>query len=520
MTGFAALVDRWRTTDRVALTTDTAQLGYRSWAVRGERLARAFTALGLQRPARVAVALPNGPDFAVVLYAAAKVGLTLVPISTWAAGGELRRVLDSSAPDLLITSGFSDAQRNSVLDLTAAGIGPGPDRVFSTTPDLDIAGLDELEALAESCTPAAFAAACAAGTGDADLVVLYTSGSTGLPKGVILQQGSVTRNGSAIAERMGLGGLDRVYSYFPMFFSGGLCNVLTGAVSVGAEVLTQARFSTAGAAQLIARRGATAHNVWHDGLSGVVAEPSFTPGMLARMQRGLVLDAPTFDRFGLPFDEGVNMYGSTETATAFTCHDHLDPVALRRSTHGLPLAGNRLRIVDPDTGAPRPDGTEGEISVAGPNLMRGYTDGSHVALTDEDGFFHTGDLGHIGGSGHLHYTGRLKTLLKVKGLTVQPEEVEAVLTAHPGIRTAVVVGIGDGDESLGVRALIVAERDAAGRPIAGLDSIEAYCRRELSSYKVPRAQFVEENEILLSASHKIDRQRARAIPVPAEWTSP
>ena len=141
----------------------------------------------------------------------------------------------------------------------------------------------------------------------------------------------------------------------------------------------------------------------------------------------------------------------------------------------------------------------------GPNTMTGYTDGSHAALIDEDGFFHTGDLGWLGTDGHVRYTGRTKTMIKVNGLTVQPEEVEAVLLACPGVRRAVVTGLGAGHESSGIGALVVLD------PAAVPARIAAQCRRELSSYKVPELRVVAEGAFPLSASLKIDRSAARAL---------
>jgi fatty-acyl-CoA synthase len=302
---------------------------------------------------------------------------------------------------------------------------------------------------------------------------------------------------------MGFADGERVFSYFPLFFSGGLCNALTSTLSVGGELVTQRRFDPAGAAGLIRRRACTARDVWHDGLESIAAAPGFAAADLARMRRGLLVDAATLERFGLPLDDGVNMYGSTETATAFTCHRFDDDPAIRMRTHGTPLDGNELRIVDPGTGRPLADGEEGEIAIRGPRLMRGYTDGSHLALTDEDGWFRTGDIGVREAGGQLRYTGRLKTLIKVKGLTIQPEEVEAVLMTHPDVEHAVVAGVGGtADESTELRAL-VALRDAAA-----LAGVEAHCRRELSSYKVPRLVPVPLERFPLAANRKVDRTAA------------
>ncbi|MDN5914885.1 MAG: acyl--CoA ligase [Pseudonocardia sp.] len=492
---WAERVRHWAGSGRRALTTDDGPgLTYQSWVDEGDALARAFLGAGLSPGARVATVLPNGPELLTTLYACARVGITAVPVSTWATGAELARVLDAACPALVLTA---DTVPGGQREL------PGGAFAWGDHPDATpVAALLELRARVDDTR---WRAAVEAPRADDDFVVLYTSGSTGAPKGVVLSQGAVVRNAALIAERMGLTDGERVYTYFPLFFSGGLCNALSSTISVGGELVTQARFTPAGAAALIHTRQCSARDVWHDGLARVVAEPALTADDLRRMRRGLVLDAELLAAHGVTGDLGVDMYGMTETATAFTCGDHRDPAELRQSTQGRPLPGNRLRVVDPDTGRELRAGEPGELLVRGPNTMTGYTDGSHAALTDEDGFFHTGDLGWLGPDGHVRYTGRTKTMIKLKGLTVQPEEVEAVLMASPGVRRAVVTGLGAGHESSGIGALVVLDPGTAPEEVA------ARCRRELSSYKVPELRPVDESAFPLSASLKNDRSAAHAL---------
>ncbi|MEJ1922173.1 class I adenylate-forming enzyme family protein [Microbacterium sp. KHB019] len=509
--GWASLVRAHRLSNRIALTAGPDQLTYADWCRRGDELAAALLASGLRRGARVGMLLPNGIDFVVTLYACARAGLTAVPISTWAAPGELARIVAAAQPDLMIASDAFVEPVAALAKLAAQGIGPGEEALFVIGEErAGTAHWSALIARGAECDPRVWVSETGADHDDADFVILFTSGSTGDPKGVVLTQGAVRRNAVHISDRMGLGSADRVYSYFPMFFSGGLCNVLSGAAAAGAEIVTQARYEPTTAAGLIRARGCTAHNVWHDGLSAIAGSAGFTTADLRRMRRGLVLDPDLFERFGLPFDQGVNMYGSTETATAFTCHDWQDHADIRRSTHGSPLPGNRLRIVDPDTRTILRDGEVGEIVVRGPNLMRGYTDGSHLGLLD-DGWFSTGDLGSWSG-GQLLYSGRLKTLIKVKGLTVQPEEVESALRRHEAVAQVVVVGVG-GDESTSLRALVSIDATwSAGSDARKIGEIlDAHCRRELSSYKIPRIHIVPDADIPLAGSHKLDRVSAARL---------
>ena len=508
---YAGFVARWRRSGRVALTTPTRRLSYAEWADRGDELARALIARGLEPPARVATLLPNGPELLISLYACARAGLTLVPLSTWSTPDEVLRVLDAADPELVLTS---DEFPGTTTVLAAArsrsnSRWSGSAWAWPTGGAGDLAGLDPVDGL--------LAEAAAIGERDwsnrpqdfsgADLVVLYTSGSTGQPKGVRLRQSAVRRNALAITARMGYGDGMRVFTYFPLFFSGGLCNALSGTVAVGGELVTQARFEPATAAGLIRDRRCTARVVWHDGLRPIVEAGGLAVGDVRRMSRGLLVDRDLLEDLGATDDRGVNMYGMTETATAFTCGDATEPAPVRHTTQGRPLPGNELAVIEPDSGRPLPPRAEGELCVRGPNLMSGYTDGSHQGLMTDDGFFRTGDVGYVDDDGHVRYLGRLKTMIKVRGLTVQPEEVEAVLMSLDGIRRAVVVGLGAGDESSGVGALLVADATCA----LDAGTVQAHCRARLSAYKVPTVKFVSEAEFPVSASLKSDRLLARRM---------
>jgi fatty-acyl-CoA synthase len=510
--GYAGFVARWRRSGRVALTTPTRQLTYAEWADRGDELARALMARGLQPPARVATLLPNGPELLIALYACARAGTTLVPLSTWATQDEVLRVLDAADPELVLTSDEFPGTTTVIAAARSRSSSRWSDSAWAWSAADgygETAGLDPIDGL--------LADAAAIGARDrsklsrdfpgADLVVLYTSGSTGQPKGVLLRQSAVRRNASAIVARMGYGDGERVFSYFPLFFSGGLCNALSGVVAVGGELVTQARFEPTAAAGLIRDMRCTARIVWHDGLRPIIEAGGLAAGDVRRMNRGLLVDQDLLEELGATDDRGVNMYGMTETATAFTCGDASEPAQVRHTSHGRPLPGNELRVIEPDSGRPLPPRAEGELCVRGPSLMSGYTDGSHHGLMTDDGFFRTGDVGYVEDDGHVHYLGRIKTMIKVRGLTVQPEEVETVLMSLDGVRRAVVVGLGDGDESSGVGALLVA---AATRSLDAA-AVEAHCRTRLSAYKVPMVKFVSEAEFPVSASLKSDRLRARRL---------
>jgi acyl-CoA synthetase (AMP-forming)/AMP-acid ligase II len=169
-------------------------------------------------------------------------------------------------------------------------------------------------------------------------------------------------------------------------------------------------------------------------------------------------------------------------------------------SYGAPLPGNTLKIIDPETGALVPRGARGEIAVKGPTLMLGYVGIPLDETLDAEGFFHTGDGGHVDESGLLHWEGRLSDVIKTGGANVSPREVDAVLCTHPGIKLAQTVGVPH--ETLGEMVVTC----AVARDGAALDeaSIRDFLKERLASYKVPRrVLFFREEELALTGSAKV-----------------
>jgi fatty-acyl-CoA synthase len=159
-----------------------------------------------------------------------------------------------------------------------------------------------------------------------------------------------------------------------------------------------------------------------------------------------------------------------------------------------------LRIVDPETGAPRPTGEPGEIAVKGPTLMRGYDKVAPEDTFDRDGFFHTGDAGFLDPDGYLHFTGRLTSVIKTGGANVSPLEVERALAGYPGLLAAHVVGVPH--PTLGEAVVLCAVR-ADGAEVSG-DAIRAFLQARLSAYKIPRrVLWFQSDELPLTATEKI-----------------
>ena len=180
-------------------------------------------------------------------------------------------------------------------------------------------------------------------------------------------------------------------------------------------------------------------------------------------------------------------YGLSETHTVDTC---MPPHAIRWGTNGIPIPGNELRILDPDTGSPVPTGQQGEIVLRSAGVFKGYWNNPEgTARTLRNGWVHTGDMGFLDADGYLTFTGRIKEMIKVSGYPVFPEQVEGILIKHPAVAQAAVIGVPDATKGEVVRAFVVRKPDHE----LDAESLMAWARDNMSAYKVPReVRFVEQ----------------------------
>ncbi|MBI1845343.1 MAG: acyl--CoA ligase, partial [Candidatus Rokubacteria bacterium] len=202
-----------------------------------------------------------------------------------------------------------------------------------------------------------------------------------------------------------------------------------------------------------------------------------------------------------------NVYGSTETYGNCAVTDAHDPLALRRTTQGLPLPGMDVRVVDAASGRALPRGDVGELRVRGHTTPGYYRDPSQTrAAFDTDGYFITGDLGLVRDDGRVCFRGRLKEMIKTGGINVAPLEVEGVLLTHPHVKQAHVVGVPDRDRGEQVVAAVELREGAT----ATAEALVAFCRGSLASYKVPaRVVFRKAEELPRTPTGKVHKPRLR-----------
>ncbi|MFI5280110.1 MAG: AMP-binding protein [Gemmatimonadales bacterium] len=501
------------------------RLTYAALRERADTLARAFLALGVARGDRIALLLPNRPEWLVTAFAASRIGAVTVAISTFSTPRELAWTLEHARPRVLVTmEAFRGrAYLGPLYDLVPelAGAAPG---------ELASARLPELRAVvsvgerrhdgvyrwadvfhrAGDVRTAALAAATAAVRADDLCYILYTSGSTATPKGVTLAHGSVIANGFDIGERQHLGPGDRLWLAVPLFWSFGSANALPAIVSHGGTIVLQESFEPGEALELLDDERCTVYYGMANMARALLEHPDRRRRSLATMRTGLTIGLPediqmTID--AVAARELCNVYGATETYGNCAVTDAHDPLAIRLTTQGRPLPGMQIRVTDPASGRSLPPGDVGELRVKGHLTPGYYRDPEQTrAAFDADGWFVTGDLGLVGDDSRVRFRGRLKELIKTAGANVAPLEVEAILLAHPAVKQAYVVGVRDRDRGeVGVAAVELQEGATATA-----EALTAFCRERLASYKVPaRIVFRTADEFPRTATGKVQKPRLR-----------
>jgi len=332
-----------------------------------------------------------------------------------------------------------------------------------------------------------------------DLVVLFTSGSRGAPKGVVHTHGAALRATAAGLDARCVGPGERLYIPMPFFWTGGFAGGLLTVLVAGATLLTEAVPEPTRTLALLERERATLFRGWPDQAARLAEHPAFAAADLSTLRDGSLGAVLPPERRPAP-GARANLFGMTESFGPY-CGDRLDrdlPPG-KFGSCGRPFAGVEVRIVDPETGDELPAGREGEIWLRGKNLLRGICGRLRSSTFTPDGSYRTGDLGRLDADGYLWYSGRLDDMVKVRGATVYPSEVELALRSIDGVRVAHVTDVPDAEGRPEVGALVLTDLP--------LDSVRAGLRERLSAFKVPTRWLLTEeaSTVPLSASGKIDK---------------
>ena len=511
------VVDRHR--DRVAIRFEEETVRYGELFEAARAVAKGLAAAGVGKGAHVGLLLSNRPEWVVAAFGVSLVGGVVVPVNTFGTPEEIDTILRHSDASTLILQRSLLKHRflDDLLDRHAELKDGRPGQVrceaLPALRRLFCVGLDEaegavetwdalllggkeiddriVEGLANSVAPAD------------DGVMIYTSGTTAQPKGVLHRQRAAVIQSWRFAEHYGLGVEDVVWTAQPFFWTAGICMSLGATLAAGGTLVLQEVFDASKALDAIEREGATVIHAWPHQEKALADHPSAGARDLSRVSK-VNFSSPLAPLCGIKNDEwGTHgSYGLSETFTLASAIPANAPAEDRERTSGRPLPGMDFRILDPETGETLAAGEEGEIAVKGLTLMRGYYKVESENVFDADGFFHTQDGGWLDAQGYLHWKGRLSNLVKTGGANVSPVEVESALTQYPGVRTALAVGVPH--PSLGEALVLCAVRSGASSAKASEEELRAFLRERLAVYKVPRCVlFFEEQELAFTGNQKI-----------------
>jgi len=412
----------------------------------------------------IAIALPCSGAFPIAALAAWMTGRVVVPVNFLLKKDELQYILDDCGADTLITA-------QGVLDF----MGYTPDRVTLLRAD-DV----NWKVVPEPRWPATAA--------DDDLgVLLYTSGTSGRPKGVMLTHGNITANVRQCQQHVGFDSSEVMLGVLPQFHTFGLTVLTIMPMTIGAKVVYMRRFSPMKAVDLMREHKVTAFIGIPSMYNAMAYVKSAGPADLVTLKYavsgGEPLPAAVADAFFTKYNVRINEgYGMTELAPVTNwCR----PDEYRRGSVGTALPDVDVRIVDIEHGYDLGPGLDGEIRLAGPNLMRGYYKLPELsaAAIDERGSLRSGDIGRVDKAGHLYITGRLKEMLIIAGENVFPREIEEALNSHPAIKDSGIVGVPDLIRGEVAFAFIELKEGAAYEE----QSVYNHLRTCIAGFKLPKA---------------------------------
>src|SRR6201987_3079288 len=436
------------------LITDDERLTFGEADAASLELAEALLAAGVGKGTRVGILFPNCAQWLIAWLAAARIGALTVPLSTFAPGAELARLLRHTDVQVLLM-GRSIAAHDLVERMQEAlpGLTDGGAEIAEPAapylrrihiwPKSERAWASPWPGRTESAAPLGCSADAEVRPAD-DLLLVTTSGTTALPKSVVHTHGSLVRHAYILARHRGVTSTDRIYSPMPFFWVGGLTMVVLQALSTGATILAQDVFEAGSTLALLERERATFISCWAQASQAMADHPDFAKRDLSSVRGGTMLQALPPERRPSEPELTPNLLGMTETGGPHTMVEVPDtplPPELRGS-FGIPLPGVvQHRIVDPTSGAEAPARHEGEIQVRGQIVMDGIYKQERHEVFGPDGWYATGDRGWFDAGGHLHFAGRANTLIKTAGSNVSPAEVESVLDSMPDVLHSFVVAL-------------------------------------------------------------------------------
>lgn len=479
--------------DKTALIFEGKSFTYKGLDKMANRLANGLRGLGIERGDRVALFLPNIPEFVTSYLGILKIGAVAVSLNVMLKSGEVKFILnDCTAKALITTQSLCENVPDWELpDLKHILIAEG--RVNKGI------SLDQLMSCASSNARAIGMER------NEPAAIVYTSGTTGFPKGATLSHGNVISNVYSKNRCCQMRSEDRILLYLPLFHCFGQNAILNSGLNACTTIILQRRFEPEQVLKTIVS----------DGVTMFFGVPTVFIKMLNMNTSGYNLESVRYyftaaapmpvevvqrwhSKHGRLIHEG---YGLTETSP-FASYNH--DLKYKFGSIGAPIENVEMKVVNSDGMEVEP-GSLGEIVIRGPNVMLGYWNRpSETAQVLTNGWFHTGDMGRMDSDGYFYVVDRLKDMINVSGFKVYPAEVENAIAAHPAVAEVAVYGVPDTVKGEIVKANILLK---AGFAIAQ-EEVIAFCSEKMAAYKIPRAvKFV--SEIPKNATGKVLKRHLR-----------
>jgi fatty-acyl-CoA synthase len=498
-------------------------------------VAKSLIATGVGKDSRVGLLMTNRPELLAALFGVALAGGVVVMLSTFSAAPELEYLLQASAVSHLIferhIASRDLASMLTTLEPAVESASPGQllsarfpflrrlvmaDETSNRGPARGLEGWHEFQAQGLAVPLTSVTARAASATAADVGLILFSSGTTGVPKGIIHSQRAVVLQWLRWAELYHYEDGVRSWTANGFFWSGPFSMILGTTLSCGGCLVLQSTFSPEEALDLMQTER--------------VVLPMASGHQWARMA-----EAPNFQSVNLSslhyIDEFVPVgkqptlqsswrlpqgFGTTETLSISTAVPISTPLEARRG-HGVPLAGNVLKVIDRATGEVVPRGERGEIALKGPTLMLRYIGKNAEDTFDAEGFYRTGDGGYVDQDGGLFWEGRLSDLIKTGGANVAPAEVDAAIATYPGVKLTQTVGVPHAALGEIVVACIVPHEGM----VIDAAALREHLKARLASYKIPRqVLFLRHEELSLTGSSKVKADVLRRLVVDKMRTEP
>jgi fatty-acyl-CoA synthase len=504
---------------REALVFKGRRWSFADIAASVDRVAKGLVNLGVAPGERVALWMVNRPEWIDAMFAITKVGAVLVPVNTRFRTDDVAYVVGQSGATTLVIAARSGPV--GYLDMVrglAPSLAPGEARcprlqrviVLDAEDEPGTVGWQAMVAGGAGVSDGELRARAAGVDPDATAFLMYTSGTTGFPKGV-MHGHYIIRNVVDRVNRMAITPADTILMYLPLFHLFGFGEgPLVSMVSGARQVLTET-FDPEESLALLEQERATVLHGFDTHFKELMEAQARAPRDCSSVRTGILAtgmssSVPIARAARKVFGPLASGYGMSEFGAGATL-SFLDSTEEQcTEASGYPAPGYEVRVIDPDTGADQPAGVPGEIVVRGYMLMQGYHDKPEetARAIDARGWMHTGDMGILRADGHLRFMGRYKDMLKIGGENVDPMEVEAFLMAHPAVNLAAVVGLPDARLSEVPVAFV---RREPGLALTEAEVIEL-CRGRIASFKIPR-HVIFLDEFPMTGSGKIQKVKLR-----------